>query len=382
VDFQLTAEQKLIRKTARTFAEEVIRPKAKEYDENCTYPHDIIEEAKKLDLLAPAIPAEYGGGGLDFLTAIMVIEEMFRGDPGIGQSITARGFGLDIILKFGTEEQKQKYVVPVAKGDWVCGSAITEPDSGSDVASMSTRAERDGDDFVINGSKMFITNGSVADFVIVFARTDTNPPERHGGITAFIVETNREGFTAEAMHNKMGIRASDLAALTFENMRIPAENIVGQENMGFYHIMTFFASGRTAVAAQALGLAQGAFDYAFQYAQERQQFGRPIVDFQAIQFKLADMATDIEAARGLVYRAASEVAKGGNPAREASMAKLFASRVGREVANEALQIHGGYGFIKEYDVERFYRDAKIMELYEGTSEIQRLIIARSLLGKI
>lgn len=382
MDFELTSEQKLIKKTARSFAEEVMRPKAKEHDESCEYPHEVVAEAAKLDLISPYIPEEYGGGGLDFMTSILVIEELFRGDPGIAQCITARGFGLDIILRYGTDEQKKKYVTPVAKGEWCCGSAITEPEAGSDVASMKTRAVRDGDDFVINGSKMFITNGTVANFIIVFARTDTNPPERHGGITAFIVETDREGFTAEAMHNKMGIRASDLAALTFENMRVPADNIVGQEGMAFYHLMTFFASGRTAVAAQALGLAQGAFDEAFKYAQDRQQFGRPIVDFQAIQFKLADMATEIEAARGLVYRAASEIAKGGNPAREASMAKLYASRVGREVANEALQIHGGYGFIKEYDVERFYRDAKIMELYEGTSEIQRIIIARSLLGKI
>ncbi len=382
MDFELTSEQKLIKKTARQFAEEVIRPKAKEYDEHCTYPHDVIEEAQKLDLLAPAIPEEYGGGGLDFFTAMLVIEELFRGDPGIAQSVTARGFGLDIILRYGTEEQKRKYVVPVAKGDWVCGSAITEPEAGSDVASMTTRALKDGNDYVLNGAKMFITNGSVANFIIVFARTDTEPPERHGGITAFIVETDRKGFTAEPLHHKLGIRASDLAELTFEDVRVPAENIVGQEGMGFYHLMTFFASGRTAVAAQALGLAQGAFDEAFKYAQERQQFGRPIVDFQAIQFKLADMATEIEAARGLVYRAAWAIAQGENPAREASMAKLYASRVGREVANEALQIHGGYGFIKEYHVERFYRDAKIMELYEGTSEIQRIIIARSLLGKI
>jgi len=382
MDFELTAEQKLIKKTARSFAEEVIRPQAQEHDESCAYPHEIVAEASKLDLIAPGIPLEYGGGGLDFLTAMLVIEELFRGDPGIAQCISARGFGLDIILRFGTEEQKQKYVVPVAKGEWICGSGITEPDAGSDVSSMKTRAVKEGDSYVINGSKMFITNGSVADFIIVFARTDTQPPERHGGITAFVVETDRQGFTAEAMHNKLGIRASDLAALTFEDVRVPAENVVGQENMGFYHLMTFFASGRTAVATQALGLAQGAFDEAFKYAQERQQFGRPIVDFQATQFKLADMATNIEAARGLVYRAASEIARGGNPAREASMAKLFASRVGREVSNEALQIHGGYGFIKEYPVERFYRDAKIMELYEGTSEIQRLIIARSLLGKI
>ena len=382
MDFELSPEQKLIKKTARKFAEEVIRPAAKHHDETCQYPHEIVKEAVKLDLVASGIPAEYGGGGLDFLTAILVIEELFRGDPGIAQCITARGFGLEMILRYGTEEQKKKYVMPVAKGDWVCGSAITEPDAGSDVASLKTRAVKDGNDYVINGSKMFITNGSVADFVIVFTRTDTNPPERHGGITAFVVETDRKGFTAEAMHNKLGIRASDLAALTFENLRVPAENIVGQEGMGFYHLMTFFASGRTAVAAQAVGLAQGAFDEAFKYAQERSQFGRPIVDFQAIQFKLADMATDIEAARWLVYRAASEIAKGENPAREASMAKLFAGRVAREVANEALQIHGGYGFIKEYHVERFYRDAKIMELYEGTSEIQRVIIARSLLGKI
>lgn len=382
MDFDLTSEQKLIKKTARSFAEEVIRPAAKAHDESCEYPFEIIAAANKLDLIAPGIPAEYGGGGLDFLTAMLVIEELFRGDPGIAQSVTARGFGLDIILRFGTEEQKQKYVVPVAKGDWVCGSAITEPDAGSDVASMQTRAVKEGAEYVINGSKMFITNGSVADFIIVFARTDTDPPERHGGITAFVVETDRQGFTAEAMHNKMGIRASDLAALTFEDLRVPAENIVGQENMGFYHLMTFFASGRTAVATQALGLAQGAFDEAFKYAQERQQFGRPIVDFQAIQFKLADMATEIAAARWLVYHAATEIAKGGNPAREASMAKLYAGKVAREVSNEALQIHGGYGFIKEYPVERFYRDAKIMELYEGTSEIQRVIIARSLLGKI
>jgi len=382
MDFALSEEHKLLRKTTRRFAEEVLRPAAEKYDESCEYPYEIVAEAKELGLIAPAIPEQYGGAGMDFLAAAIVIEELFRGDPGIGLAISARIFGSDMLLDFGTEDQKRKYLVPVAKGDQVMGSAITEPEAGSDVAGMQTRAEAVGAHYRLNGSKMFITNGSIADFLLVFARTDTKPPERHGGITAFIVESDRKGFIAEPLHKKMGVRAADLAEITLKDVEVPKENIVGQLDMGFYHLMTFFGRGRTAVAAQAVGIAQGAFDEAFTYAQERQQFGRPIVDFQATQFKLADMATDIEAARLLVYKAACEISKGGNPAREASMAKLFASRVAREVANEAVQIHGGYGFIKEYPVERFYRDAKITELYEGTSEVQRLIIARSLLGKI
>lgn len=382
MDFELSEEHKLIRKTARKFAEEVIRPAAKHYDETCEYPHEIVEEAKKLDLIAPAIPEKYGGAGLDFLAAVIVIEELVRGDPGIALAITARIFGSDMILEFGTEEQRQKYLVPVAKGDWVCGAAITEPEAGSDVASLKTRAEKKGNKYVLNGTKMFITNGSIANFLIVFARTNPNPPERHGGITAFIVERDRPGYKAEPLHNKLGIRASDLAEITLDNVEVPEENIVGQVDMAFYHLMTFFSHGRTAVAAQGVGIAQGAFDEALKYSQERVQFGRPICEFQAIQFKLAEMATEIEAARLLTYQAAWEISKGGNPAKLASMAKWYAGKVAREVANEALQIHGGYGFIKEYDVERFYRDAKIIELYEGTSEIQKLIIARALLGKI
>lgn len=382
MDFELSEEHKLLRRTVRKFAEETIRPVAEEYDEKAKYPHEIVEKAKKLELIAPAIPEEYGGAGMDFLAAAIVIEELFRGDPGIGLAISARPFGADMLLEFGTEEQKQKYLVPVAKGDWVMGSAITEPEAGSDVASIKTRAEKQGDEYAINGTKTFITNGSIADFLMIFARTDFNPPERHMGITAFIVEKDREGYIAEPLKKKLGIRASDLAEITLKDVRVPAENVVGQEGMAFYHLMQFFSRGRAAVAAQAVGIAQGAFDEAFKYAQERQQFGRPIADFQAIQFKLADMATEIEAARLLTYQAAWQISQGGNPAKEASMAKLYASKVAREVANEALQIHGGYGFIKEYPVERFYRDAKITELYEGTSEIQRLIIARALMGKI
>jgi alkylation response protein AidB-like acyl-CoA dehydrogenase len=382
MDFELTEEHKLIRKTARQFAEEVIRPAARQHDESCEYPHQIVAQAKKLDLIAPSLPEKYGGAGMDFLSSVIVIEELFRGDPGIALAITARIFGCDMILDFGTEAQRQKFLVPVAKGDWVMGSAITEPEAGSDVANLKTRAERKGKNFVINGNKIFITNGMIADFMIVFARTEMNPPERHGGITAFIIQKGTAGYTARPMHDKLGIRASDLAELSFDNVTVPEENVVGQEGMAFYHLMQFFSRGRTAVAAQAVGIAQGAFDEAVKYSQERKQFGRPICDFQAIQFKLADMATELEAARLLVYKAAYLVGKGGNPGREASMAKLYASRVAREVANEALQIHGGYGYFKDYPVERFYRDAKITELFEGTSEIQRLIIARSVLGKI
>lgn len=382
MDFELTEEQKLICKTAREFAEKVIRPVAQEHDETGKYPKEIIEQAKKLDLVAPALPQEYGGAGLDFLSAMIVIEELFRGDPGIALAISARIFGSDSILEFGTDEQKKKFLVPVAKGDWVCGAAITEAEAGSDVAAMKTRAEKQGKEFVINGNKIFITNGTVANYLIIYARTTPNPPERHGGITAFIVEADRPGFSARPMKNKLGIRASDLAEISFDNVRVPEENVVGTVDMAFYQLMQFFSRGRTAVAAQAVGIAQGALDEALKYSQERKTFGKPICDHQGIQFKLADMATKLEAARWLVYRAAWLISKGGNPAREASMAKLFAARVACEVADDALQIHGGYGFFKDYPVERFYRDAKVTELYEGTSEIQRIIIARSLLGKI
>lgn len=382
MEFELTEEQRLVKRMVRRFADEVIRPAAEEHDEGCKYPLEIIKEAAKLNLIGPTIPEEYGGAGLDHLSRAIITEELFRGDPGIGSAITSRDFGTNMLLEYGSEEQKREYLPPIAKGEAVSGSAITEPEAGSDVANIKTSAEHHGGYYVLNGSKIFITNGSIADFLIVLARTEMHPPKRHEGLSAFIVETDREGFEARPIKNKLGIRASDLAEITLADVRVPEENLIGEEDQAFYQLMSFFACGRVGVAAQAVGIAQGAFDEALRYSKERVQFGHSICEFQAIQFKLADMAIEIEAARLLTYKAASLIDRGGNPALEASMAKLFASKTAMWVTNEALQIHGGYGFIKDYPVERFFRDAKITELYEGTSEIQHLIIARALLGRI
>ena len=381
MDFALSDEQKQVRDEVRRFAENEIEPVAAEYDREETFPHDVHNEAAELGFVGAGVPVEYGGIGYDYLTNAIIVEELFAADPGIGLSISSAAFGADALSEFGTEKQKEEYLRPVATGEAIMGSAISEPDVGSDVSSVSTSAEKDGDEWVIDGNKMWITNGSVGDFFVVLCETDPDAEGRYNGFSQIIVESDRDGFEAEKITGKLGIRASDTAELLFDGVRVPEENLLGARGAGFLQLMQFFDETRTAVAAQGVGIARGAAERALEYAQEREQFGRPISEFQAIQHKLADMYTKTEAARQLTYKSAWSVDHADDQLTQlASMAKEYASRVAVDVADEAVQVHGGAGYVDDFDVERFYRDAKITQIYEGTTEIQKNIIARELLG--
>ncbi|WP_255195629.1 acyl-CoA dehydrogenase family protein [Halorarius litoreus] len=382
MDFDLSDEQKQMQQEVRRFGENEILPHAVEYDVEEKYPYDIVEKAAEMGLTGMSIPLDYGGAGYSPLDTMIVAEELFAIDPGIGFCILASGFGCEAIIEFGTEEQKEEYLPDVAKGEAVSGAAISEPHAGSDVASISTRAEKDGDEWVINGNKMWISNGTVGDFFVVLCDTNPDADGRYNGFSQIIVEADRDGFKADKITGKLGIRASDTAELIFDDVRVPEENLVGTRGMGFLQQMQFFDATRTGVAAQGVGIAKGAAERALDYAQEREQFGKPIGEFQAIQHKLADMFTKIEAARMLTYKSAWSVENtDGQITTLASMAKEYASRIAVDVANEAVQIHGGAGYVNDFDVERFYRDAKITQIYEGTTEIQKNIIARELQGK-
>jgi alkylation response protein AidB-like acyl-CoA dehydrogenase len=376
--FQLSGEHEAIRTAVREFAEEEIAPVAREHDETGEYPEELRREAAEYDFVAPNIPEAYGGAGMDALASSLVTEELWRADPGIGSAVGSAGFGSSMLIAYGEEWMKEEWLPEIAAGEAVSASAISEPAHGSNVAGIETRAEKDGNEYVLNGNKMWITNGTVADIAIVMAKTD--PEAGHRGITAFLVPTDTDGFSAEKIDNKLGIRASDLAELRLDDVRVSEENVVGEVNDGFYQLMEFFASGRASVAAQAVGAAQGALDAAKEYAGEREQFDQPIAEFQAIEHKLAEMATDVDAARSLTYRAATAVANDADDAvRLASMAKLFASEHAVDVADEAIQVFGGAGYVTDHPAERYYRDARITKIYEGTSEIQKNIIADQLL---
>ena len=382
MEFQLTDEQKQLREEVRKFADEEIRPVATEYDVGEEYPHEIMDKAADMGLLAPHVPVEYGGIGYSSLENAILTEELFAADPGIGLCISSAGFGAEALMEFGTEEQKERVLPEVTAGDAVMGSAISEPQAGSDVTSVATRAEKDGDEWVINGSKMWITNGTVADYFVVVCETDPEIDDRYSGYSQILVEGDRDGLTRDKITGKLGIRASDTAELRFDDVRVPEENLIGQRGMGFLQLMQFFDETRTAVAAQGVGIARGAAERALEYAEEREQFGRSISDFQAIKHKLAEMHTNTEAARWLTYRSAWAVDnEAGDLTALASMAKEFASRTAVEVADEAVQVHGGAGFVNDHDVERLYRDAKITQIYEGTTEIQKNIVARELLDE-
>jgi len=381
MDFGLTEEQRQIRDEVRRFADNEIAPVATEHDAEETYPHEVMDEAAKMGLTGAHIPIEYGGAGYSPLEMALITEELFAVDPGIGLCITSAAFGADSIMANGTEDQKDRYLEPIATGDAVMGAAISEPDVGSDVSSVSTAAEKDGDEWVINGNKMWITNGSVGDYFVVMCKTD-DTEDRYSGFSQILVESDRDGFTAEKITGKLGIRASDTAELVFDDVRVPEENLIGTRGAGFLQLMQFFDDTRTMVAAQAVGIAKGACERALEYAQEREQFGRSISEFQAIQHKLAEMHTRTEAARQLTYKSAWSVEnEEGDLTALASMAKEFASETAVDVADEAVQIHGGAGYVNDFDVERLYRDAKITQIYEGTTEIQKNIVARELLGK-
>jgi alkylation response protein AidB-like acyl-CoA dehydrogenase len=399
MDFELSEEQEQLKSEVQRFAENEILPVAKEYDREEKYPWEVVDEAAEMGLLAPQIPFEYGGAGYDVLDTAIIVEELFAADPGIGLCLSSTAFGSEAITEFGTEAQKEEYLEPIATGDAIMGAAISEPDTGSDVSSVSTRAEKDtaeqssaspasteatqdGDEWVINGNKMWITNGSVGDFFVVLCKTDPDAEGRYNGFSQIIVEAGRDGFEANKITGKLGIRASDTAELILDDVRVPEENLVGTEGMGFLQQMQFFDETRTAVAAQGVGIAKGAAERALEYAQEREQFGQPIGDFQAIQHKLADMHTECEAARNLTYKSAWSVDHAdGQLTKLASMAKEYASRIAVKAANECVQIHGGSGYVDDFDAERLYRDAKITQIYEGTTEIQKMIIARELQGK-
>ncbi|CDK40895.1 MULTISPECIES: acyl-CoA dehydrogenase family protein [unclassified Halorubrum] len=382
MEFQLTDEQKQLREEVRKFAEEEIRPVATEYDVEEEYPHEIMDKAADMGLLAPHVPVEYGGIGYSSLENAILTEELFAADPGIGLCISSAGFGAEALMEFGTDGQKERVLPEVTAGDAVMGSAISEPQAGSDVTSVATRAEKDGDEWVINGSKMWITNGTVADYFVVVCETDPEIEDRYSGYSQILVEGDRDGLTTDKITGKLGIRASDTAELRFDDVRVPEENLIGQRGMGFLQLMQFFDETRTAVAAQGVGIARGAAERALEYAEEREQFDRPISDFQAIKHKLAEMHTNTEAARWLTYRSAWAVDnEAGDLTALASMAKEFASRTAVEVADEAVQVHGGAGFVNDHDVERLYRDAKITQIYEGTTEIQKNIVARELLDE-
>jgi len=382
MEFERTDEQETMVEEVRRFAENEIEPVAADHDRAESYPHEVMDAAAEMGLLGAHFPVEYGGVDYSPLEMAMLTEELFAVDPGIGLCITSAGFGAETILEFGTDEQKERFLPPITAGDAVMGSGISEPHAGSDVSSISTRAEKDGDEWVINGTKMWITNGSVGDYFVVMCQTDPDADDRYSGFSQIVIESDRDGFSAEKITGKMGIRASDTAELVFDDVRVPEENLVGTEGMGFLQLMQFFDETRTMVAAQGVGIAKGAAERALDYAQEREQFGRQIGDFQAIQHKLAEMHTRTEAARQLTYKSAWSVEESsGQLTALASMAKEFSSQVAVDAADEALQIHGGAGYVDDFDVERLYRDAKITQIYEGTSEIQKNIVARELLGK-
>ncbi|WP_027719476.1 acyl-CoA dehydrogenase [Desulfovirgula thermocuniculi] len=378
--FALSEEQELLRQTVREFAEKEVAPKAAEMDEKEDYDWSLWDKMAELGLTGIPFPEEYGGAGMDHLSYAIAVEELSRVCASTGVLISAHtSLCCWPIYAFGTEEQKKKYLVPLAEGKKVGALGLTEPGAGSDAGSIRLSATKDGDEYVLNGTKIFITNAGRADVYVIIARTDPDPGKKHRGITAFIVEKGTPGFTFGKKEKKMGIRASYTYELVFENCRIPKENMLGKEGEGFKVAMATLDGGRIGIAAQAVGIAQGAFEQALAYSKVREQFGRPIAENQAISFLLADMATRIEAARLLTYKAAFLKDNGLPYGKEAAMAKLFASEVAMWVTTKAVQVHGGYGYTREYPVERMMRDAKITEIYEGTSEIQRLVIANYLL---
>ena len=378
MDFDLTEDQRMMRDMAYKFAVNEMAPVAQEYDREEKFGREVWQKACKAGLVGPIIPEEYEGPGYGFLEQAIITEQLARIDLGLCLCVTAAIFGSENIVLFGTDEQKREYLPRLVRGEAISAGAYTEPDAGTDVAAIRTRAVKDGADYIINGTKMFITNGSICDFMCVFCVTDPDA-ERHKRQSIILVESDRPGVTRTKIKGKLGIRASDTAEISFDNVRVPQKNLVGEEGRGFYHLMEFFDATRTMVAAQGVGIAQGALDKAVKYAQERTTFGRPLASNQGIQFQLAEMATRIELARTLTYKAAWFVdQKRPDPSLNA-MAKYFSGETAVWVCDKALQIHGGYGYIDEYDVQRFYRDAKILEIYEGAKEAEKMTIARRLL---
>ncbi len=378
MDFQYTETQLLIQETAQKFADEKLAPGAVERDEKEIFPREEVKEMAELGFMGMMVPEEWGGAGLDTISYVLATEEISRVDASCGVIMSVNNslvcWGIE---KYGTDDQKERYLKPLAAGKMLGAFALSEPEAGSDASNQRTIATKDGDHYILNGTKNWITNGSTADVVLVMATTDKSKGSK--GISAFIVDKGIPGFVVGKREKKLGIRSTDTVSLSFEDCQIPEANRIGQDGDGFRFAMKTLDGGRIGIAAQALGIAQGSLNASVSYAKERKAFEKPIASFQAIQFKLADMATDIEAARMLTLQAAYQKDKGQPYGPAAAMAKLHASKVSVQCALEAIQIHGGYGYVQEYLVERFLRDAKITEIYEGTSEIQRIVIARSLL---
>ncbi|MDP2863943.1 MAG: acyl-CoA dehydrogenase family protein [Desulfobacterales bacterium] len=382
MDFELNKSQKEIQKAARDFAKgEFDKELALELDKKHEFPKDIWKKAADLGFIGIHYPEKYSGQGLGVLENILVAEELCSRDSTIGSCVVLSSFASECILRFGSEDLKAKFLPQVAEGKVLSAGAFTEPDHGSDITFMNTAAVKEGNEWVINGGKTFITNGAIAGFFTVLCQTDQNIKPTHRGISMILVEADRKGLSTSDVGHKMGIRMMTTSEVVFKDVRVPASNLIGEEGKGFYQVLEFFDESRILIAAQALGIAQGAFDRAIAYVKQREQFGKKIAQFQVTQHKLADMATKIELARLITYKAAWNYDQGRIDPKLTSMAKMYAARTAVEVADEAIQLLGGYGYMTEYEVERFYRDAKITEIYEGTKEIQKNTIASALLGK-
>ncbi|HVL47645.1 MAG TPA: acyl-CoA dehydrogenase family protein [Candidatus Thermoplasmatota archaeon] len=382
MDFSLSEEQKALRKMAREFAEKEFPKYAKDCDLNEKFPHELHRKVAQQGLIGMQIPQAYGGAGLGMVESAIVMEEFARIDGGLGVGVWSADFGSEAVVRLGTEEQKKRWLAPVCSGEEIMGAAISEAGAGSDVAGATCEAKLAGDHYVVNGAKMWITNGTVGRYFVTLVATDPANPKRHERFSLLMIDAQSEGFKANKIHGKLGVRASDTAELQLDHVKVPKENLLGEAGKGFYYVMEFFNNTRIGVAAQAVGIAQGALEQATQYAMDRQAFGQPIASFQMIQQKLAEMATRVEASRQLTYKAAWLNDQGKPNPSASSMAKWFAGETAVHCANEAVQILGGMGYVNEMPAERFYRDAKICEIYEGTKEVHKLIIARSLLGRI
>ena len=378
MDFALTEEQRMIREIAAAFVAKEVKPVAHQLDRDAVYPTELVRRLGELGFMGMCIPQEFGGSGTDFVSYVIALEEISKAWASLSVVMSVNNSLICApILRFGSADQKNRYLASLAQGEWLGCYALTEPGAGSDAGSIQTAARRSGDDYVLTGNKIFTTNGSHADVAIVYAVTD--PAKGKKGISAFLVGTNAPGFGVGKLEDKLGLRSSDTASITLDSCRVPQNNLLGKEGDGFPIALATLDGGRIGIAAQALGIAQGCLEESLAHAKERHQFGQPISNFQAIQWMLADMATELDAARLMTYRAAWLAQEGKTFFKEAAMAKLFASETCNRIAYKALQIFGGYGYIKDFAVERFFRDARITTLYEGTSEIQRLVIARRLI---
>ncbi len=383
MDFELTKSQKEIQKAARDFAKgEFDKALALELDRTHEFPKKIWEKAADLGFIGIHFPEQYAGQGLGVMENIIIADEFCSRDSSIGSAVILSGFASECILRFGSDALKEQFLPPVAEGKMLSAGAFTEPDHGSDITFMNTTAEKEGEEWILNGTKTFITNGGLAGFYVVLCQTDPECRPSHRGMSMILVEADRDGVSATDVGEKMGIHTMATAEVNFKNVRVPASNLIGTEGKGFYQVLEFFDESRILVAAQALGIAQGAFDRAVAYVKEREQFGKKIAQMQATQHKVADMATKIELARLVTYKAAWNFDQGRIDPKLTSMAKMYAARAAVEVADEAIQLLGGYGYMTEYEVERFYRDAKITEIYEGTKEIQKNTIAGAIFGKL